>query len=132
MGMLSDSDGNGIMIVDVKAEDLLAALRTNREKHAVEYIEAEKGYREKCVTELEKLVVKAKEAGPGANVDTSVHLARPKSHTKDYDRAIRMLEMCTNKELKITDSQFAQYVLDDWAWKSEFVGTNSAYMGRGR
>lgn len=130
MGMLNTSDGEGIMIVDVRAEDLLAALKTNREKHEADYIEAEKGYRAKCVVELEKLVAEARKAGPGANVDTAVHLARPKSHTKDYDRAIRMLEMCTNKELKITDGQFAQYVLDDWSWKGEFVGTNSAYTGR--
>lgn len=131
MGMMTNADGEGITIVDVKTKDLLVALIANREKHKTEYVEAEKGYRARCVAELSKLVTKAKEAEVGANVSTAVSLSRPKNHTKDYDRVICMLEMCTNETLKITEPQFAQYVLDDWHWKSEFIGTNALYSGRG-
>jgi len=53
----------------------------------------------------------------------------PSEHTKDYDRAIKALEMTTLTEINLTEQQFAAWVMDDWSWKAAFTSTFNAYVG---
>lgn len=114
--------------VTVPKTTLLERLRENRSKHVVDYTEACAGYR----TELRKLAV-ALEAriDEKRELDTLigqiVHLPRPESHLKEYDRVIAMLEMSTSDDVTLTTLQFANYALDEWSWKSQFLSTTSSY-----
>jgi hypothetical protein len=60
-------------------------------------------------------------------IDLVIGLIEPMDQTRDYDRVISMLEMSTEEEIELNHSDFAAYVLDDWAWKRQWVGTNAAY-----
>ncbi len=66
-------------------------------------------------------------ARDGGEIKLGINLTVPVDHTKDYDRVIRMLTMSTADEITISESQFTQYVMDEWNWKAAFVGTTAMY-----
>jgi hypothetical protein len=104
---------------------LLEVLKKNREEHRKIFLEACEGYREQAVIELEHMLDEAKK---GKKICRSVSLIEPMDQTKDYDRAIKMLEMEMRTEVELTEVEFAQYVMDDWRWKDQFTITNSVYQ----
>ncbi len=116
--------------VTVKKAELLETIKTNHITHRKEHTEAVEGYRAKVIVRLETTLAGIKNGG---NFDPHelLTLREPESHDKDYIRAIRMLEMSVADEVTISASQFAQFVLDDWAWKTEFHSTNALYNGKG-
>lgn len=110
--------------INVKKIDLLTTLRENREKHRTIFLEATEGYREAAIKELDAMLEDAK---AGRKIRRSLTLVEPQDQTRDYDRAIRMLEMSQDDVIELEEHDFAQYVLDDWAWKRQFLLSNSAY-----
>lgn len=125
MAMLED----GMNIITVKKDDLLEALRKNMESHRATFLKAQEGYKITVIEELESML---KDAREGKSYRTSVHLEAPSDHTRDYSRIIKMMEMSVDKEIKISDTQFAHYVLDEWSWQQHFRATSSAYAGKVR
>ncbi len=115
--------------IPVKRTELLEALIKNRETHKTEYIEAYEGFKIAFVQEAEKLLVRAKE---GKFDRAHIGLTPPSDHTKDYDRVIRMMEMCTVPEVIITEQQFSQYVLDEWGWQRDFGASKALYAQAAR
>jgi hypothetical protein len=113
--------------VTVKKSDLLEALTKNRETHSREYKEAFEGYKIAFVQEAVKLLEKAKS---GEFDKTAITCKPPQDHTKDYDRVIRMLQMSTADEWTVSESQFTQYVLDEWSWQQEFTTSKMRYSNR--
>src|SRR3954470_13568407 len=100
---------NAMQSVEVKKESLLTLLRTNREKHIAEYKEAVVDYRKACRALLEKASKKIRDdqapvitAGNFRVKDLSVHLSAPTHHRREYDLAIRMLEMSVDDTIKLT------------------------------
>jgi len=106
--MLID-DFNGSEVT-VKKSELLEAMKKNREAHRATFLEAQIGYREDVIKELDSMLAEARD---GKKIRRSVALVEPKDHTSDYDRVILMLT-------------------DDWGWKHEFINTASNYTGRSR
>lgn len=121
MMMGHDNENSGVTVSKAK---LLEVLRKNREEHRGAFLAAQKGYREDVIKELDRMLADARE---GRNIRVAVGLDAPQDHTKDYDRAIRMLEMCIPEEVFVTEREFDQYVQDEWGWKAQFVGTNAKY-----
>ena len=112
--------------VTIEKNNLLSAIRANREKHVKEFEETHAGYRVALVEELTKKLAEAKE---GKRVGQHIEAAEPASHVKDYDRVIRMIEMSTAAEIIITEQQFSQYVLDEWGWQAAFKAMSARYSG---
>jgi len=48
--------------------------------------------------------------------------------TRDYDRAIAMLEMSVEGEITVSEADFRTFVMDDWNWRSQFKHSNMAYL----
>lgn len=119
---------NGLSIITVKKDKLLDELKKNRTVHADELQQAVAGYHKAVIDELAKMLGDARE---GKEYRKVVNLAEPEDHLKDYDRVIRMLEMSVNDEIQVTETEFSQYVLDEWGWKGRFIATSSAYKVRG-
>jgi len=111
--------------IKVKVENLLEILKGNRQAHRAIFVEALEGYRKEAIELLEKAVADAK---AGKKVNTFIALEEPIDQTKDYDRAIGMLEMCVDEEITINDREYSQYVMDDWSWKGQFMATNTKYL----
>ena len=113
--------------VTVKRDELLEKLKENKVKHRQIFEKALEGYRLTAIELLDKALEDAK---AGRTITTSVYLEEPVDQTKDYDRAIGMLEMSVDDEVTITSQEYAQYVMDDWSWKRQFLTTNMGYAAR--
>jgi hypothetical protein len=122
-------DNDGMAGVTVRKSELLAELQKNREAHRGLFLEAQAGYREDVIKELDSMLA---EARGGKAIRRIVQLVEPKEHTRDYDRVIRMLTMCTKEEVFVSESEFAQYVQDDWGWKIDFINSTNGYTGKAR
>lgn len=110
--------------VTIKKEELLTAIKKNRETHHEFFLKAQVGYRAAAIAELESMLKTARENG---KIKRKLELVEPQNHTREYDRVIRMLEMSTADEWKISERQFTQYVLDEWSWSADFLFSNTPY-----
>jgi len=110
--------------VTVSIGDLLIILEENLDNHRSIFEKAQEGYRKKAIELLDKALQDARE---GRNITTYIRLDAPVDQTKDYERVIRMLKMSVEDEIELTEHDFAQYVLDDWSWKHDFITKNSMY-----
>lgn len=117
----------GEKAIRVKRDDLLDALRKNRDAHRDTFEQAATGYRKRAIEELDASLQDAK---AGKKIRRSIGLVEPMDQTKDYDRVIRMLEMTVDDVVTIGATEFQQYVMDDWSWKEQFTASNAAYLGR--
>lgn len=124
--LIRNANGTSESYVSVKKEDLLKVIRENRDKHFKTFLAAQEGYKKACITQLEARLAAAR---AGQKVDIRVGLTEPVNHLKDYDRVLRMLELSTEEVWQISEDQFGNYVMDEWAWTERFVVTNSAYLG---
>jgi hypothetical protein len=127
--------------ITVQKAELLAALQKNREGHRKIFEEALDGYHKEAVRVLEGQLALAK---ANKKVNAHIMISRPSDQTKDYDRAILMVEMSVGDTITLSEMDFANYVMDDWSWKDQFLTSNRAYsqtaafmadggdLGRGR
>jgi hypothetical protein len=114
----------GMKTVRLRKSELLEKLGANRDKHKEIFLEALDGYKKAIIDALESRLADAK---AGKRIDTYINLEQPIDQTKEYDRVITMLVMSLDDEIELDERQFAQYVMDDWSWKSQFLATNSVY-----
>jgi hypothetical protein len=148
--------------VVMKKDELVKALIENKAKHdalyeasvigywelAKEKLEEKKKTLDKAVEELKddvnhqlgKLERKLEEkellphavAFHGFRWDSSLGLQFPENHTKEYERAIRMMNASVYDEVKLSEHEFDSYVLNNWEWKNKFVVSNSLYLDKAR
>lgn len=115
----------GLGLISVHKAELIDRIRLNRDQHRAVFEKAIQGYHDELKRELadrlDRLI-------KGQHIDKHIALLEPEDHTEDYDRVLDMLEMSVDDEVTITAQEFAQYVRDDWAWKRQWVATNSAYL----
>lgn len=104
--------------------DLIAALKKNRDTHREIFEKAQIAYREAVIEELDRMLADARK---GRNIQRMLTLPEPEDHTRDYDQAIRMLDMCIDKDIEITTSDFQCLVMDEWGWKRAWVGNTQSY-----
>jgi len=116
------------MVVDkVK---LLEALKTNKKKYKELYELAVKNYWKLAVLKLTKMLERAK----AKRKIEFLNITLPVNHENDYDLVIKMLEFSEDKNISLTPAEFSKYILNDWSWKSEFIGVTTvlakgAYYG---
>lgn len=103
---------------------LLDILKENRAKHRAIFEEAVDGYVKKAEEMLRENMTLLK---ANRNHRVGVYLTAPVDQTRDYDRAIKMVEMTTETEIVLQESDFKGYVMDDWSWKQQFLTSNSFY-----
>jgi hypothetical protein len=58
------------------------------------------------------------------NPKVQISVSRPESHEKEYNTVIKNLELSTAEFVVLGQSDFNQYVLDEWVWKSTFSNNN--------
>ena len=112
------------MKIEARKDDVLSALRENREKHIKIVAEAREGYMKAAELALEKKLEQIRE---GEFISITVHLSKPDDHTRTYDTAIKMMEMHTSETIALTATQVRHLIQDDWDWKDRFLGTAAAY-----
>jgi len=113
--------------VNIKKDQLLEAIRKNKEKHIKDFKEATVLYKSKVTEKLNGLLLEIEQK---EDVDVSIHLPKPVSHENDYSTVISMLEFSTDEIIEMSQPEFRMYVLDEWCWKQDFTHTNSLYTAR--
>lgn len=146
--------------VVMKKEELLNALLENKAKHDEVFAAAVAGYwdaaketldkkrkqldeavteyTQDVTTQITRLEKKAeeKEILPnflsirGLQFTVSLDLQYPEDHTKDYERAIRMMQASIYDNVKLSAEDFSRYVLNDWDWRDSFIANNAFYVNR--
>lgn len=110
--------------VNIDRGELLGVLKANRDAHRKIFLEAQEGYRKLAIKELEASIHAAK---TGKRIQRSLTLIEPIDQTKEYERAIRMLEMSVDQTVQLSESDFQCYVMDEWRWKGQFEASNIGY-----
>src|SRR5260370_16744644 len=108
--------------IKVKKEELLKVLKENRAKHREIFLEALEGFRKKAITEFEKRLEAAK---AGKHFDIAIALTLPQDQTKDYDRAIGMLELAFENFVQLAEPEYPQYFMTHCLWNHNFLPSNS-------
>lgn len=117
------------MKITAKKEEVLATLRKNRETHGKIVSEARIGYVEKA---QKALAARLDELKSGKIVSLSFNLMAPLDYTKEYNTAIRALEMEVNDEIELNGAQIHCFIMDQWDWTNSFFGSNSQYSATAR
>lgn len=112
--------------VRVDREKLLTVLKANRAAHRDLFEEAMEGYRTQSIKILEEHIQRIKDNKPER---VQVSLPLPEDHTSDYDRVIQMVEWSLDEEVWLEDTEFDQFVSDNWNWKPQFLATATSYVG---
>lgn len=112
--------------VRVNKADLLKIVQSNRNNHRKIFQEAQEGFKKEVIKQLEMRLTDAKN---GKRINGSFHLEAPIDQTREYDRVISMLNMSVDDIVELDEESYAQYVLDQWAWRHSFLMSNSAYSG---
>lgn len=116
----------------IKKSDLLEVLQENRAKHEKDYKSARKEWKKRCTKALRKALKRAESEKKVITLSLFDNLPRPRSYIKEYDRVIRRLEMEVDDVVELDAREFQSWVLDEWNWHGEFVGTTSLYTANVR
>lgn len=157
---MSEITYNTLDGVVVNKETLLKVLKDNREKHNAIYEVACSGFwinaQEAIESKKDEFLDSLKKSQQYFNIallktnqqlenkdknislsfstylefNPNLGLKYPENHEADYNTIIRKLELSTAKEIKLTDNEFHSYVMNNWAWKNNFISTNSAYVNK--
>ena len=112
-------------VITVEKDRLKKALTKNRKKHRETYEQALERYKQLAIKEFEKNIREVKKGKP---VRRALVLPLPEDHTKDYDRALEMLEWDTGKQVELNEFEFQQFIEDDWGWKQSFTSNTASYV----
>lgn len=113
--------------VTVNKIELLRALQDNRKHHQSALTEALYRRRVDVRAKLIELIG-ALDEHQDYQIDEVIRIPLPESHMREYDRAIRMVEMSTENEITLDQREFDQYVMDEWSWKQEFLMKSALYQ----
>lgn len=115
---------SGISGMKFKKSDILTRIKANRDEHRQIFLEAQEGYRKEVIKIFEERLAAAREK---KRITHTIVLQEPMDMTKEYDRAIEMLELTTTDEIELGPEEFANFVQDDWHWQDQFLASNAVY-----
>lgn len=104
--------------------ELLKILRENRSKHQKVYEKALEGFQDDAKRQLESELDRIKR---GDYKSVVVRMTAPQNHTRDYDRAIRMVQLHRDNTIRLSEQDAARYIEDDWGWKQEWLQNSTQY-----
>lgn len=111
--------------VRVSRDELLDALRANRERHIEDYTDAVSEYRKAAIAEINEMLKTAKVKT--GKIKRNITTPEPQSFEDSYNTAIKMLEMSVDDDIELTMGEFQQYVEDNWSWRNVFAGSTMVY-----
>ena len=120
---------NNTFVVNVPIEELIKKLKANREKHSENFEAALVVYHKKVIEVLDEALEAAR---TGKEYKTYFNLVKPENMLDEYDEVIGMLEMSlgtTSSTIELTQDQYRNYVVDNWAWSGTFASNTLSYVG---
>lgn len=111
--------------VRLSTDALVQTLLSNRDKHQADYDRALVGYYKAFTADL-KLGVKLVEKGEDWSRDNGI--VKPSNHSGEYSWAITMLQQSLDDQVHVQQSEFRQFVMDEWNWSQTFKASTTSYM----
>jgi hypothetical protein len=108
----------------VSKGQLLEVLKKNKITHENTYKQAIVEYRKQAGQALKKQLNNVEE---GKKFSLTFKLVKPLNYTNQYEKVIGMLEMSLEDKVLLSDNEYSQYVLDNWNWKTAFIGSTMSY-----
>lgn len=106
---------------------LLKIVQENKAKHVADFLEAQNDYKALILQLAQANLKIAKSADLEEFKKIKNPPSAPVSHEKEYARAERMLELSVDEFIEVEEDVFNQLVLDEWAWKHNFLMSNTMY-----
>jgi hypothetical protein len=113
--------------VKINKAELLKIVRDNQKKHIKDFEESVKDYKKAALKVAKEHVELAKTGDLDQIAKIRAMPSRPTSYEDNYNRAIRMLELSVDDIIELEEDTFNQLVLDEWAWKHQFVASGALY-----
>lgn len=113
--------------VKIDREKLLGIVQENRDKHCAAFTESVEDYKRAVLKIATNNLKLAKTADLEQIAKFQTLPPKPTSHEREYDRAIRMLELSVETVIEIDQNIFNQLVLDEWQWKNAFLTNSTLY-----
>lgn len=115
--------------VKINRLELLAIVKENATKHVAAYDEAVEDYKA-VVLKIAQSNLKLAKTGELESFAKIKSVPKaPENYASSYSRAIRMLELSVEEVIDVEQDTFNQLVLDEWAWKHNFIATSAMYKG---
>ena len=111
-------------IIKVQRDELVKVLKENLTKHVAEYSLAIVQYRKDVVEEMTELLARVSK-GDTLRTSLQKHTHQPVSNEAAYERAIKKYSMSVDQTIYLDDTQFDQFIMDNWQWKHSI--SNSMY-----
>jgi len=113
--------------ITVKKKDIISALEKNKKKHIKAY--------EKAVQEYDKIARKQikefeKELDKG-NMGMQINLTTPINNSARYSKLINMFELELKDEIELSQSQFDEFIHDEFGWSRQAYATNESFKSPG-
>ena len=112
--------------IKVKTKEVINALKSNKEKHIIEYGKAKKAYALEGLDQLKQI---EKELLNGKN-GLRLNLVEPIDRVAMFDDFITMFEMEVQDEIELETDEFKLYVLDKGSSSEHASLSNTAYFGK--
>lgn len=112
--------------VRVNKIKVLETLKSNKEMHHKEFEEAIEGWITKAQDNVTAILIELK-ANNARDVKLDIHLPKPISFEKEYEKAIKMIELEVRDEIDISKHDFERFFLDEWEWKDAFLSNTVMY-----
>lgn len=106
----------------IEKNTLLVILKENKENHIKLYKDALEGSKKKFQKELKEKIEKV------AKNDWTflgITYSPPVSHAKEYEKAIKCVELNVNSTIELDMTNFNNLVMDEWGWSSVWSLQNS-------
>ena len=124
--MFNNRDGKLLNSSKVKKHELLDVLKSNLDKHTNDVGELLELRREE-MQEYFSVNLQKMEKDSEYNPEENINFRMPVDSSKDYKKAIRMIEMTQDEVIELNEEQFDRLVMDNWDWKEQLVLTSSMY-----
>lgn len=111
----------------MKVSELLVILKKNLKEHQETFETAWKQFLIDYDEEAEKLKEEIKSLEPGASPKFQINLLLPENHSRDYERAITMLEMHQDDTIPLNEDEVTKYVMNDWRWSRDWASNTRSY-----
>lgn len=120
------------MEIQMNRDELLVTLQENREKHVSIYEEAKGNWAKKIKARAEEYIehvsnTDAEEIRPPDKFFDKLWSYIPRSHRKEYDRAIKMVGHHVGSFVTLHEHEYENYVENKWKWTHSFNITAQNY-----
>jgi hypothetical protein len=121
-----DIKRNVMNSVKMNRLELLKIVKENSIEHVSDYEESVEDYK-LAVVKVAKANLKIANTGELEKLEFQRMPTKPVTYADNYNRAIRMLELSVEDTIDVEEHIFNQLVLDEWAWKQQFVAQSAFY-----